>query len=152
MNVMYYVLIWHIQVLYCVLFHSNVFIVLQCILENVDPKMSLIVGQVAAVSLVCWQCIVALWLTLKLRHTAGAVESLHPSYFRAKTNTSTGLTWRISDDPLKTVTFKMTILPKKKTPGPKSETETGSEHGHAQVGRDQPISVLCWDQRLKGSQ
>ena len=28
----------------------------------------------------------------------------------------------------------MTILPKKKTPGPKTDTETGSEHGHGQVG------------------
>jgi len=27
----------------------------------------------------------------------------------------------------------MTILPKKKTPGPKSDTETGSEHGHGQA-------------------
>ena len=33
----------------------NVLIVLQCLLENVDPKMSLLVCQVTAVSLVCWQ-------------------------------------------------------------------------------------------------
>ena len=33
-----------------------------------------------------------------------------------------------------TQTLNMTILPKKKTPGPKTDTETGSEHGHGQVG------------------
>ena len=65
------------------------------------------------------------------------LHSLSPPYFSVQWETIA------SDEKLRLWdTSNMTILPKKKSSGPKSDTETGSEHGHGQVGeRNQWV---CW--------